>query len=191
MKYLVLLLVFCTLTVGAQEVANPIETQSLNALLGTTRLKATEPVNKDKALVDFLLKHPNYEQKKEGEKEDKKTVYQYKEQGVVVKTKQTGIGIPSLDDFVETISIKTAEKRLLPYHCEASMSCREFCKKLKSLDFQYNRSKRQKIKKVLRKEVFESETVTVELYFKKDKFTKMVLTANLDAMYGGLLIKTQ
>jgi len=185
MKYLVR-----TLTVGAQEIANPIETQSLNALLGTTRLKATEPANKDKALVDFLLKHPNYELKKEGDKEDKKTIYQYKEQGVIVKTKQTGISIPSLDDFVETISIKATEKRLLPYNCDVTMSCREFCKKLKLLDFKYNRSKRHKIKNILRKEVFESETVTVELYFKKDKFTRMILIANLDAMYGGLLIKT-
>lgn len=189
MKYILLLLLFSSVITKAQETATTIATSKLNALLGTTRLKAAEPVNTDKAWVNFLEQHPDFEQKKEGEKEDKRTIYQYKEQGVFIKTKTTGIGIPSLDDFVETIIIKTAPKRPLPYNTHTDMSCKEFCKALKLLEFKYNRSKRQKIMKVLRKEVFESETVTVELYFKKDTFTKMVLIANLDAMYGGLLIE--
>lgn len=189
MKYILFLLLFSSMIAKAQDTTHTIATSKLNALLGTTRLKAAEPVNTDKALVNFLEQHPNFEQKREGEKENRRTIYQYKEQGVFIKTKKTGIGIPSLDDFVETVIIKTAPKRPLPYNTHTDMSCKEFYKSLKLLDFKYNRSKRQKTMKILRKEVFESETVTVELYFKKNDFTKMVLIANLDAMYGGLLIE--
>ena len=68
------------------------------------------------------------------------------------------------------------------------MSYKEFKKNLKKIGFKKNNSKSKRISKMLKKEVFSTNTVILEIWFDENIFSKMVLRAQLNNMYGGLLI---
>ncbi len=190
MKYIFLYLLFAWSAIAiAQD--SPINTQTLNALLGTTRLRASEPINIDSSWVHFLANHSQYELQEVPNATHKQLIYQYAQQGIAVRTRKTGVAIASLDEFVASISIDTkpAAQQLLPYGCHSDMNCKAFKKQLKLLEFKYVKSASKTSDKTLRKEVFANETVTVALLYKKNVLQNITLIANLDAMYGGLLIK--
>jgi hypothetical protein len=205
MNYLSTLLLFFIAIVGmnAQEgkgkvYADDIPTKKLNGILGTTRLFAMENVSTDSVFVLFLEKYSNYTKTTETIKIKAETikadttktwiVYEYKENGIIIKTRKTGLSYDTIDDFVEVVEIMASKDRKLPYSCHSAMTFREFKKTLRPLGFKLNKSKSETLFKVLKKEVFENSNINLEIWFDKGNFSRIVLTAKLDNMYGGLLI---
>ncbi len=190
MRQFILFIFFSVLTLGvtAQKQSN-ISTQNLNALLGTSRLFAMKNMCSDSFFVYFLNQNPNCMIQKKINEDKKKTIFICKEKGVKIITRKTGIDYKTIDDFVETIEIiKPKEKQKLPYNCNASMSLVEWKKQLKLLNFKPLKISQKKVKG-FQQYWFTNATVRVELWFKGRKLHKIAMVADLDKMYGGLLIE--
>ena len=167
---------------------NSIPTKRLNALLGATYLLTTGNLSKDSAFINFLIKHKGFEKSKKNDIRKNWTIFHYKEAGVSIKALKTGFTYNTIDDFVEVIEIMAAPERELPYGCDATMPPKKFKKRMRNMGFRTDASKNKTLYKVLKKEVYVNELVEIAIWFDRGKFSRMVLTADLDKMYKGLLI---
>lgn len=169
--------------------SSSLPTEKLDYLFGTTKLIAINKITDGTNFVDYLKANPNFTVEQRIEGDNYCFFYDYEKEDVEIVTKRTGFDLRSLDDYVYRIEIGERAGRKMPYETDCSMNFGEFKKALANRGFKMDRSKTKKIFGVYKIYTFERPNATVELSFEDGVFNEMTITANLNYMFGGQLIR--